>query len=61
MPEVSDLTQEGAAEGGANDWGEVVTRHPYENVGMDHLLSKEKVSDAHTRYVTLDGIGKRLK
>ena len=24
------------------DWGEVVTRYPYENVGMDHLLSMEK-------------------
>ena len=23
------------------DWGEVVTRYPYGNVGMDHLLSKE--------------------
>jgi len=23
------------------DWGEVVTRYPYENVGMDHLLSME--------------------
>ena len=33
---------EGAAEGGADNWGEVVTRYPYENVGMDHLLSKEK-------------------
>ena len=26
---------------GAGDWGEVVTRYPYENVGMDHLLSME--------------------
>ena len=25
-----------------DDWGEVVTRYPYENVRMDHLLSKEK-------------------
>ena len=25
-----------------SDWGEVVTRYPYGNVGMDHLLSKEK-------------------
>ena len=23
------------------DWGEVVTRYPYGNVRMDHLLSKE--------------------
>ena len=33
---------EGAVEGRADDWGQVVTRYPYENVGMDHLLSKEK-------------------
>ena len=25
-----------------SDWGEVVTRYPYGNVGMDHLLFKEK-------------------
>ena len=25
----------------ADDWGEVVTRYPYGNVGMDHLLSRE--------------------
>ena len=34
--------KEGVVEGETNDWGEVVTRYPYENVGMDHLLSKEK-------------------
>ena len=33
---------EGAVEGGIDDWGEVVTRYPYGNVGMDHLLSREK-------------------
>ena len=33
---------EGATKGRIGDWGEVVTRYPYENVGMDHLLSKEK-------------------
>ena len=33
---------EGAAQGRTGDWGEVVTRYPYENVGMDHLLSMEK-------------------
>ena len=33
--------KEGAVEGRAGDWGQVVTRYPYENVGMDHLLSKE--------------------
>ena len=30
-----------AAQGRTGDWGEVVTRYPYENVGMDHLLSME--------------------
>ena len=34
--------KEGAVEGGFDDWGEVVTRYPYGNVGMDHLLSREK-------------------
>ena len=33
---------EAAAYGRADDWGEVVTRYPYGNVGMDHLLSREK-------------------
>ena len=33
---------EGAAYGGVDDWGEVVTRYPYRKVGMDHLLSMEK-------------------
>ena len=33
---------EGAVQGRTGDWGKVVTRYPYENVGMDHLLSKEK-------------------
>src|SRR5690606_28322765 len=33
--------REAAAEGGADDWGEVVTRYPYRKVGMDHLLSTE--------------------
>ena len=36
---------EGAVEGGIDDWGEVVTRYPYGNVGMDHLLSKEHKKD----------------
>ena len=35
---------EGAVEGGACDWGEVVTRYPYGNVRMDYLLSREKTS-----------------
>ena len=34
---------EGAVEGRADDWGQVVTRYPYENVGMDHLLSMEYI------------------
>ena len=29
------------AHGSDSDWGEVVTRYPYGNVGMDHLLSRE--------------------
>ena len=33
---------EGAGEGRTGDWSEVVTRYPYGNVGMDHLLSMEK-------------------
>ena len=41
MPEVGDLTQEGAAEGRSDNWGEVVTRQPYRKVRLDHLLSKE--------------------
>ena len=34
--------KEDAAEGGIDDWGEVVTRQPYRKVRLDHLLSKEK-------------------
>ena len=41
MPEIS-VSKTEAAEGRTNNWGEVVTRYPYENVGMDHLLSKDK-------------------
>ena len=42
-PEVGEATfTEPAAEGGADDWGEVVTRYHYRKVGMDHLLSMEK-------------------
>ena len=33
---------EATAHGSDSDWGEVVTRYPYGNVGMDHLLSREK-------------------
>ena len=35
---------EGAGEGRIGDWSEVVTRYPYGNVGMDHLLSMEKAN-----------------
>ena len=38
---LSNLLEE-VVEGGINNWGEVVTRYPYGNVGMDHLLSREK-------------------
>ena len=31
--------REGAYQGVAGNWGEVVTRYPYRKVGMDHLLS----------------------
>jgi hypothetical protein len=41
---------EPAAEGGADDWGEVVTRYPYRKVGMDHLLSKELFSEHHRSF-----------
>ena len=40
---------EGAVEGRTDDWGQVVTRYPYENVGMDHLLSKEKIVHEATK------------
>ena len=42
MKSVTKPERDGAAEGRTGDWGEVVTRYPYENVGMDHLLSMEK-------------------
>ena len=42
---------EGVAKGRIGDWGEVVTRYPYENVGMDHLLSMEKVMNEQTAIV----------
>ena len=41
MKSVAKPVRDGAAEGRTGDWGEVVTRYPYENVGMDHLLSME--------------------
>ena len=42
MKSVTKPVRDGAAEGRTGDWGEVVTRYPYENVVMDHLLSMEK-------------------
>ena len=41
--------KEGAVEGRADDWGQVVTRYPYENVGMDHLLSRRKMYEKHVQ------------
>ena len=32
-------------EGGADDWGEVVTRYPYRKVRMDHLLTGRQHND----------------
>ena len=42
MKSLAKPVRDGGAEGRTGDWGEVVTRYPYENVGMDHLLSMEK-------------------
>ena len=52
IPEVGSLTclQEGVGEGRISDWGEVVTRYPYGNVGMDHLLSMEKDKNLYLTY-----------
>ena len=44
---------EGVAKGRIGDWGEVVTRYPYENVGMDHLLSMEKEKKIPAKNVLL--------
>ena len=48
--------KEGAVEGRTGDWGQVVTRYPYENVGMDHLLSKEKEKYRGSHLDTKDAI-----
>ena len=40
-PPESSAPEEGGAEGVEGKGGEVVTRYPYENVRMDHLLSRE--------------------
>ena len=39
-----------------SDWGEVVTRYPYGNVRMDHLLSKESKSFSILLVMFLCGI-----
>ena len=54
IPEAGSLTsqEEGAIEGRISDWGEVVTRYPYGNVGMDHLLSMEKEKTIKIRLKT---------
>ena len=41
MKSLAKPVRDGGAEGRTGDWGEVVTRYHYENVGMDHLLSME--------------------
>ena len=46
--------KEDAAEGGFGNWGEVVTRQPFENERLDHLLSKE-TSQGHKPCVTFLG------
>ena len=51
---------EGAGEGRTGDWGEVVTRYPYENVGMDHLLSMENEVEKKNRMRT-SGLARKRK
>ena len=51
---------EGVAQGRTGDWGEVVTRYPYENVGMDHLLSMELLLLERNRIRT-SGLGKLVQ
>ena len=61
IPEVGSLTfKEGAAQGRTGDWGEVVTRYPYENVGMDHLLSMENEVEKKNRMRT-SGLARKRK
>ena len=53
MPEVVTPTLvEEDAEGGANDWGEVVTRQPYRKVRLDHLLTGRQ-QNVNINFVTL--------
>ena len=43
-------------QGRTGDWGEVVTRYPYENVGMDHLLSMELFDIEKQPYLRTSGL-----
>ena len=49
MKSVTKPVRDGAAEGRTGDSGEVGTRYPYENVGMDHLLSMEKLENVEKK------------
>ena len=49
MKSLAKPVRDGGAEGRTGDWGEVVTRYPYENVGMDHLLSMEFITNRNNR------------
>ena len=40
-------------EGGADDWGEVVTRYPYRKVRMDHLLTGRQTMILMSEYFIL--------
>ena len=46
----------GVVQGRTGDWGEVVTRYPYENVGMDHLLSMELFDIEKQPYLRTSGL-----
>ena len=54
---MAEPEREGAVEGRTDDWGQVVTRYPYENVGMDHLLSKEKIVQLSSKRKTFTHVG----
>ena len=49
MKSVTKPVRDGAAEGRTGDWGEVVTRYHYRKVGMDHLLSMEKLENVEKK------------
>ena len=50
---------EGAVEGGAGDWDEVVTREPYRKVRLDHLLSKEHLARRYAGESIALNVGER--